>query len=221
MFQSIDRAGGLLAAAALVCTIGGAIGVAIALGHASSAAAQMTEVVGGASSSDKAATATDRPNAVQANAVQANAVREITPKELSTARLPADEGADVGTDAAIGAVIDEGGDAGRSAVERWTPYHEFLFDYDQAQIRPSDVSKVTAIVAHLAKNPSLRLGIDGSSGPNSNGLHDRVLTERRVDAVRDALIKAGVPADRIALGGFAEPQLRRDRQVEVVLGTAN
>lgn len=47
---------------------------------------------------------------------------------------------------------------------------------------------------------SLRVGLDGSN-------------ERKVLAVRHALIMAGVPASRIQTGAYGDPQLRRDGRV--------
>jgi outer membrane protein OmpA-like peptidoglycan-associated protein len=54
---------------------------------------------------------------------------------------------------------------------------------------------------------------------------------KRVDAIRDALIQAGVPAYKIHTGAFGEERLKcnesteacwqRDRRVEVLLSTAN
>jgi hypothetical protein len=39
----------------------------------------------------------------------------------------------------------------------------------------------------------------------------------RVDAVRVALIDAGIPAARIETGTFGDPQARRDNQVAVLM----
>jgi outer membrane protein OmpA-like peptidoglycan-associated protein len=187
MFRSVDRALGVLAAAAL-------LGAAV-LGHPSSAAAadRTLRVADGASPAN-AAQASEHPYEAQQ--------------------------ADTGDAHGLQPVPDEGTDAKRVSVEYWSAYREFLFDYDRAEIRASDRSKISEIASHLAQNPSLRLGLDGSPDPNGNGLRDRVLTERRVGAVRDALIRAGVPASKIEVGEFADPKLRRDRQVEVVLRNA-
>jgi outer membrane protein OmpA-like peptidoglycan-associated protein len=47
------------------------------------------------------------------------------------------------------------------------------------------------------------------------------LSNQRVKAIRDALIKAGVPADKIKAGAFGDPELRRDGRVEVLYASAN
>jgi outer membrane protein OmpA-like peptidoglycan-associated protein len=47
------------------------------------------------------------------------------------------------------------------------------------------------------------------------------LSNRRVSAVRDALIQAGVPVYKIQSGTFGDARLTRDRRVEVLIRTAN
>ena len=172
MFQPLDRALGVLAAATLLG--------ATVLGHPSSAAAaDRTLRVADGTSPAKAAQASEHPyEARQANTGEAHSLQPAP---------------------------DEATDAKRVSVEYWSAYREFLFDYDRAEIRASDKSKISEIAADVAKNPSLRLGLDGSPDPNGNGLRDRVLTERRVGAVRDALIRAGVPASNPRSPGTSRP----------------
>ena len=78
----------------------------------------------------------------------------------------------------------------------------------------------------------MRLGIDGSTdllrGTNQ---YNVALSQQRVSNVRDALIRAGVPADRIETGGFgvaratcndpAESCAQRDGRVEVLVRPAS
>lgn len=78
------------------------------------------------------------------------------------------------------------------------------------------------------QNPSVRLGIDGSTdllrGTNQ---YNVALSQQRVSNVRDALIQAGVSADRMETGGFgvarmkcsdsAESCPQRDGRVEVLV----
>ena len=104
-------------------------------------------------------------------------------------------------------------------VERWTPYREFWFDLDEAVIHSADSDKVAEISAYMKDNPSLQLGIDGSTNPRATEWRDRDLGDRRVKAVRDSLIAAGVPASRISDGMFGDVQLRRDQRVEVLIKT--
>lgn len=100
-------------------------------------------------------------------------------------------------------------------VGSWTSYRDFTFGYDSVKIKTSDQSTVSDIAQYMAKNPSLQIGIDGTDPSNQD------LGDRRAGAVRDALIQAGVSADRIQTGAFGAPQLRRNGRVEVVISTRN
>src|SRR6266852_254594 len=75
----------------------------------------------------------------------------------------------------------------------WTSLRDIMFDYNRPEIRPTEMSQ----------NPSVRLGIDGSNdllrGTNQ---YNAALSQQRVGNVREALIRAGVSADRIETGGF-------------------
>ena len=57
--------------------------------------------------------------------------------------------------------------------------------------------------------------------PNGSDPRSQDLADRRVEAVRVALIKAGVPAYKIRIGPFGDSSTRRDRRVEVLFATAN
>jgi outer membrane protein OmpA-like peptidoglycan-associated protein len=74
---------------------------------------------------------------------------------------------------------------------------------------------MSEMASYLSNNPSLAIGIDGHLDPSN-----RRLSEDRVLAVRDALIAYGVRPDRILIGPYGDPQLRRDRHVEVLLKTS-
>lgn len=104
-------------------------------------------------------------------------------------------------------------------ADLWVAYRSFWFDDGRADIRAVDERQVIDITAHLAQNPSLRFGIDDSVGSKLSNGGDRNLAKRRVAAVRDALIQAGTPAYRIEMGAFADPQRRRNQQVELFLIT--
>ena len=97
------------------------------------------------------------------------------------------------------------------ALGRWTSYRDFTFPYSGTEVPPSEMPTVTEIASYMAQNPSLQLGIDGAGNQN--------LSEPRADSVRSALINAGVPASKIQVGAFGDPQLTRDHRVAVMLGS--
>jgi outer membrane protein OmpA-like peptidoglycan-associated protein len=88
-------------------------------------------------------------------------------------------------------------------------------------MQDTDTRKVSEITEYMNQNPSLRLGIDGSMDPRGSDPRSQDLSDRRVNTVRDALIQAGVPANRIQAGSFGDAGARRDRRVEVLVSTSN
>jgi outer membrane protein OmpA-like peptidoglycan-associated protein len=92
--------------------------------------------------------------------------------------------------------------------ERWSSYRDFWFDFDSVRIDATDAVKVADVAAYLKSNPTHRIGIDGEGTE---------LDARRMAMVREALIKAGVPASKISTGAFGSAQLRRERRVEVLV----
>jgi outer membrane protein OmpA-like peptidoglycan-associated protein len=52
-------------------------------------------------------------------------------------------------------------------------------------------------------------------GDHTGDPRDQNLSDRRVSAIRDALIQAGGPTPKIQTGAFGDTRLTRDRRVEV------
>jgi outer membrane protein OmpA-like peptidoglycan-associated protein len=105
-------------------------------------------------------------------------------------------------------------------VDRWTSFREFMFDYNAANLQAGDSTKINEIASYMNANPSLQLGIDGSMAPRGSDPRDQDLSNRRISAVRDALIQAGVPSSKIQTGAFGDSRLTRDRRVEVLISTS-
>jgi len=104
-------------------------------------------------------------------------------------------------------------------VEHWISYRDFWFDPTKAVIHNADTYKVAEIAAYMKKNPSLQLGIDGSMNPQPTVGRDQDLRDRRIKAIRDSLIAAGVSSYRISDGSFGDENLRRNGRVEILIKT--
>jgi len=114
---------------------------------------------------------------------------------------------------------------------RWTLVKEFMFDYDRPDIRYSESRKPAEVAAYMSQNPSVRLGLAGYADRQSSDHYNLPLSQRRVATVRDALIDAGVSADRIETGTFGtdrflcnsstERCLDREGRVEVLVRASN
>jgi len=116
-----------------------------------------------------------------------------------------------------------------AAAKQWSSFRDFLFDFDKSAIRSNETSHVSDIAAYLKQNPSARVGIDGHADPRGTDPYNQGLSERRVNAIRNALVNAGVSTGKIHTGAFGETQPKcnestegcwqRDRRVEVLIGT--
>lgn len=104
---------------------------------------------------------------------------------------------------------------------------DIAFAPGQAQLRPAAKSSLGKLVAFVNRDPSKPIRIEGHTDSSGNTRANQVLSQRRADAVRDALIAAGVAARRITAVGLGESQpvadngteegRARNRRVDVIL----
>jgi outer membrane protein OmpA-like peptidoglycan-associated protein len=123
------------------------------------------------------------------------------------------------------------GDAGIAGATgmKWTAFKDILFDFDKSNLRTNEQREINQIAAYLRENPNFTVGIDGHADPRGTPGYNQSLSERRVNTIKNALMQAGVPADRIQSGAFGESRLKcndkseecwqRDRRVEVLMGS--
>jgi outer membrane protein OmpA-like peptidoglycan-associated protein len=120
------------------------------------------------------------------------------------------------------------GPSGPEGAQRpWVVFADFLFDFDQSVIRNSETGKVDKLGQYMRDNPGVEIGIDGHADPRGTTPYNHSLSQRRVDAIKAALVGAGVPSAKIQTGAFGETQLKcseatetcwqRDRRVEVLV----
>lgn len=109
----------------------------------------------------------------------------------------------------------------------WTAFGDVLFDFDRATLREEEVAKLTELASMLKQNPDYRVELEGFADPRGTDAYNLALSRRRVQAVRMALIEAGVPETSIMTGAYGEMTLRcteeteecwqSDRRVEVMV----
>jgi outer membrane protein OmpA-like peptidoglycan-associated protein len=115
------------------------------------------------------------------------------------------------------------GQRGKDA--QWLSFKDILFDFDQANIRPDEQAKIAELVDFMQKNRGLYVNLEGHADPRGTNPYNQALSQRRVDAIRDAVRTAGVGHERILTGAMGETRLKcpetteacyqRDRRVEL------
>ena len=103
---------------------------------------------------------------------------------------------------------------------------DVLFDTNKATLKPGAAAKLDRLAAFLQDNPNERLIIEGYTDSTGSEDYNQALSQRRAQAVADALAAHGVPASRyqalgrgeslpVASNSSAEGR-QQNRRVEVV-----
>jgi outer membrane protein OmpA-like peptidoglycan-associated protein len=149
----------------------------------------------------------------------------LPPPKTGRAGSPADgdtdtdgvpDNADRCTDTPAGAAVGANG--------CWTLVD--IFESGKARIRPEAEGQLTAVIALLKKNPSMRLEIQGYTDDRGSRDMNQRLSEDRARLVGEYLIRNGIAADRLKWVGYGQSRpavsnetadgRRQNRRVELV-----
>jgi outer membrane protein OmpA-like peptidoglycan-associated protein len=132
-----------------------------------------------------------------------------------------------GPQGVVGSQGAQGPSGSRGADLAWQSFDDILFEFNKADVRPSEANKLAAIAGYLKDHPTFRVELEGFADPRGAQAYNIKLSTRRVNAVRDALIAAGVEKERILLGAYGQLNPRcsakgeecwgQDRRVEVIV----
>jgi peptidoglycan-associated lipoprotein len=108
-------------------------------------------------------------------------------------------------------------------------FRDVLFAYDRSDVQPDEATKITQIADYVKQADGIIVMLDGHADPRGTEPYNLDLSKRRVTAVREALVNAGVPAERISINAAGERRpkcaekteecYQADRRVEVYFGT--
>jgi peptidoglycan-associated lipoprotein len=86
------------------------------------------------------------------------------------------------------------------------------FDYDQAEIRPDQVSRLQSDAAWLKEHPGVKFVVEGNCDDRGSEEYNLALGDRRANAVKEFLVKQGVPQTSIMTVSYGEerPVCRED-----------
>ena len=115
------------------------------------------------------------------------------------------------------------------AADRAEAYAVF-FEFDSAALRPGIESTVQSVIRAIKGGKSVRIIVGGHADRAGPGGYNLALSRKRAEAVRQALLGSGVPADRITINAHGEDRPRvatpdgvrepRNRRVEITVGPA-
>ena len=91
---------------------------------------------------------------------------------------------------------------------------DIAFAPGQANLRPEAKASLGQLIAFVNRDQGKPIRIEGHTDSRGAANANRVLSQRRADAVRDALIAAGVAAGRISSVGLGEEQPVADNESE-------
>lgn len=74
---------------------------------------------------------------------------------------------------------------------------DIYFDFDSAEIRPDQQTAIERDAAFLAQHPNIGLTVEGNCDERGSTEYNLALGTNRADAVKNALVQAGVSGDRI------------------------
>lgn len=94
---------------------------------------------------------------------------------------------DMGTDAAFHAAVKD-----------------VFFDYDSYDLRPDATENAAQAAAYLTQHPAIKVIVGGYCDERGSAEYNLALGENRANAARQALVNAGVPANRIRVVSFGK-----------------
>jgi len=103
------------------------------------------------------------------------------------------------------------------------------FDFDKAELRPEDRELLSRVAGIMLSSQNYTISVNGHTDDVGSDAYNQKLSERRAQAVRDYLVKAGLPPEVLSVTGHGKslPLVRsptdasRARNRRVELGIAN
>ncbi len=102
-----------------------------------------------------------------------------------------------------------------------------FFDPGKSELKKGAQATLTRIANLLKSDNSIKITVEGHTDSTGTKAKNQILSEKRAQAVRDFLVSAGVPADRVTAVGKGDTQpiatnkttagRQQNRRVELVI----
>lgn len=83
-------------------------------------------------------------------------------------------------------------------------FGDVLFDFDKATLKSSALPNITTLARFLQENPDRKVIVEGYTDSKGTASYNQSLSERRANAVRTALVRAGVDPARVVAQGYGK-----------------
>jgi len=85
-------------------------------------------------------------------------------------------------------------------------FNNIHFDYNKASIRPDAIPVIDRIATMLKQHEELEIQIEGHTDSTGDADFNKILSEKRAQAVKDALVSKGIASERLQAIGYGEEQ---------------
>ena len=91
---------------------------------------------------------------------------------------------------------------------------DVLFDFDKSNIKPEAAAILDRLVVFMNENKGAKASLAGHTDSVGTEAYNQRLSERRVNSVRDYVVKKGVDTGRISGQGFGESKPIADNKTK-------
>lgn len=88
------------------------------------------------------------------------------------------------------------------------------FDTGKSVLKPDDLATMQQVAMMMKASPALKLRVEGHTDNVGDAASNKALSEARANSVMDAIVQAGVPAERLGAAGFGQERPVADNRSE-------
>jgi outer membrane protein OmpA-like peptidoglycan-associated protein len=99
-------------------------------------------------------------------------------------------------------------------VERTIILDDVLFDFDKSNVKPEAGAILDRLVAFMKENKDKKAALSGHTDNVGTDAYNQKLSQRRVNSVRDYVVKKGVESGRVSGQGFGESKPIADNKTK-------
>jgi len=89
-----------------------------------------------------------------------------------------------------------------------------LFDFDKSNVKPEAAAILDRLVAFMNENTNQKAALSGHTDNVGAEAYNQKLSERRVNSVKDYVVKKGVDGGRVSGQGFGESKPIADNKTK-------